>query len=193
MKKMTDYCEYDFECASRCCTNSLCSPPNSCHLICKSNLDCVMMESCCSEGHCTQDLVCKGGNKIIGDYCDKSSECNTKYCDLTKNTCGMIPSPKDVTKLYISMLLHILLYIIVIAFVLTSVYFGWYFRTEQDAYSRYPSSKSKKRSQSIQSTNESSSSEVKNPLRNTIMKSLSKRFIKDKKIEKDVDYFYEGN
>ena len=131
MKNQLDYCEFGFECASRCCTSDQCSPPNSCHLICEKNFDCLMMGKCCSEGHCTQDLVCKEANKIIGDYCDENSECITNYCDLTggpqDKTCNMVPSSKKTTQQFISHMLAVLLYIIIVAFVGAIIYFMWYF------------------------------------------------------------------
>lgn len=75
------------------------------------------MGSCCSMGHCTDDLVCKDGNKIVGDYCDKNSECMTGYCELNsgsqKHTCNTVPQ-SDFKKIfndvfpYISMILLLL-------------------------------------------------------------------------------------
>ncbi len=46
---------------------------------------------CCSEGHCTDKVVCDG-NKGVWDYCDSNSECLTNYCNLQETTARDKPS-----------------------------------------------------------------------------------------------------
>lgn len=42
--------------------------------------------TCCSQGQCTENIVCQG-NKGIGDYCYVSDECMSGYCDTNNNIC----------------------------------------------------------------------------------------------------------
>ena len=78
-KLYQDYCDYHFECLSRCCDQSKCSHFLRCYDKCVSNSDCGGTTNCCSEGYCTHSVLCKG-NKVKGDYCDTSDECMSKFC-----------------------------------------------------------------------------------------------------------------
>jgi hypothetical protein len=51
-----------------------------CYKKCDNNWDCSNTGGCCSDGHCTESIVCRG-NKATGDYCDDDTECVTRYCD----------------------------------------------------------------------------------------------------------------
>ena len=88
LKYQTDYCDYGFECASRCCTQNMCSKPNQCALKCVKNSDCIDIDGCCYMNQCSQQMYCKSGNKILNDNCDNDRECATGFCDVhTNSTC----------------------------------------------------------------------------------------------------------
>eukprot|EP00347_Sterkiella_histriomuscorum_P000800 403374456 len=78
-KLFNDYCDFNFECMSRCCDQQKCSHFLNCYSKCQVNRDCGETSNCCSEGYCTHEVVCKG-NKVQGDYCDRNEECITKMC-----------------------------------------------------------------------------------------------------------------
>merc|ERR1712226_1238543 len=66
---------------SRCCVNGTCTHFLNCYQRCETNAECTdPMTSCCSQGYCTDNIVCEG-NKSIGDVCDHSWECMSGYCE----------------------------------------------------------------------------------------------------------------
>ena len=85
-KSTGDLCDSNYECYSRCCFNNECSHFLNCYISCHENKDCNTVGGCCSEGYCTQSVVCDA-NKIIGDVCDTGTECITTYCDSISKTC----------------------------------------------------------------------------------------------------------
>ena len=81
-KIITDFCENNYECLSRCCHKETCSKFTYCAQTCKINSECNT--ECCSIGYCTTQNVCEG-HKADGDVCDKSSECSSQKCLMDKN------------------------------------------------------------------------------------------------------------
>jgi hypothetical protein len=80
-KLYKDYCDFNFECFSRCCDDNICAHFATCYEKCMTNSDCVKTTGCCSQGFCTDKKICLSGGKIKGEYCDVHSECKTKlYC-----------------------------------------------------------------------------------------------------------------
>ncbi len=51
-KLHSDYCDYNFECLSRCCAGNKCSHFLQCYEKCNVNSDCKNTQ-CCTEGYCT--------------------------------------------------------------------------------------------------------------------------------------------
>jgi len=76
-KQASDYCDYNFECLSRCCSNNYCSHYRQCSKTCSLNSECD--QGCCSLGFCTSANICMG-RKPEGDFCDRSSECQSLSC-----------------------------------------------------------------------------------------------------------------
>lgn len=62
----------------------------NCYITCAANADCDSTGACCSEGYCTDNVVCLG-YKATGDTCDVGTECLTTYCDITTKTCNTLP------------------------------------------------------------------------------------------------------
>ena len=86
-KLNSDMCDYGFECYSRCCVEGACSHFLNCIHKCTNNEECAAVDlMCCSQGQCTESIVCQG-NKGIGDYCATSDECMSSYCDTQNNIC----------------------------------------------------------------------------------------------------------
>lgn len=76
-----DYCDFNFECFSRCCDDNKCAHFATCYEKCMTNADCVKTTGCCSQGFCTDKKICLNGGKIRGEYCELHSECKPKlYC-----------------------------------------------------------------------------------------------------------------
>ena len=89
-----DICDFNFECLSRCCGQGVCSHFMSCYQKCGNNVECNSLhdqEGCCSDNFCTASIVCSG-NKIVGDYCDNSTECLSQAC--LENKCQMLTANK---------------------------------------------------------------------------------------------------
>lgn len=78
-KLQDDLCNYNFECMSRCCDQFKCTHFQNCYQKCNRNSDCYDTGNCCSEKQCTDSQVCNN-NKVMGDYCESSSECISNYC-----------------------------------------------------------------------------------------------------------------
>ena len=79
-KQPDDYCDFGFECLSRCCSNLLCTNVLSCVDTCAINRECLNTE-CCSFGFCSESSsLCDDGLKVDFDVCDKSSECKSGSC-----------------------------------------------------------------------------------------------------------------
>eukprot|EP00347_Sterkiella_histriomuscorum_P011728 403371336 len=55
-KIYNDFCDYNFECLSRCCHGSRCSHFLECYETCSVNSDCKMT-GCCTEGFCSSSVV----------------------------------------------------------------------------------------------------------------------------------------
>lgn len=72
----------------------MCSHFLNCYKTCESNANCKDQSTpCCSQGYCTDKIVCDG-NKIINDTCTYSSECMTDFCDPLNNIC--VQKPLDI-------------------------------------------------------------------------------------------------
>lgn len=52
-KTIHDFCDNNYECQSRCCSNNMCSTFGQCAHQCNRNSDCP--NKCCSFGFCTLD------------------------------------------------------------------------------------------------------------------------------------------
>ena len=83
-KLIDDFCDYGFECLSRCCPagNKKCSSFMYCAEQCETNSDCAM--DCCSFGYCSSANVCFG-RKVDGDNCGADSECASQICSVGVN------------------------------------------------------------------------------------------------------------
>ncbi len=57
-KQTEDTCDYNFECYSRCCFGGICTHFLNCYVACTNNNNCDQVGGCCSEGFCTQTVVC---------------------------------------------------------------------------------------------------------------------------------------
>ena len=111
-----DFCDYNFECLSRCCVGGKCNHILECYSQCETNTDCIgksiegtrvdnprkqlanhSSPGCCSSNLCTESIVCEG-NKLLGDYCDHGTECLSQLCDpitqkcITENKTQMEPA-----------------------------------------------------------------------------------------------------
>jgi hypothetical protein len=53
---------------------------------CKTNSDCSKSD-CCSNGRCTDNVVCQGFKKD-GDICTSGSECESQFFQVQKNQCA---------------------------------------------------------------------------------------------------------
>ena len=89
-KQPYDFCDYGFECLSRCCTNTICSDVIECVETCQWNADCATYP-CCSFGYCSATLeLCTLGLKEDYDMCESSTECQSGSC--VNNRCLTISS-----------------------------------------------------------------------------------------------------
>ena len=79
-KLIDDFCQYEYECLSRCCTKNACSNFVYCAKTCTDNSNCVT--GCCSFGYCSAPNVC-AGRKADRDTCDKDKECISSSCSTT--------------------------------------------------------------------------------------------------------------
>ncbi|TNV81863.1 hypothetical protein FGO68_gene7995 [Halteria grandinella] len=77
-KQVKDYCDYHFECLTRCCSNTTgrCTHFYECYSMCSSNSDCT--SGCCSFGYCSHQGICDQGKKVDGDQCERDEECGGK-------------------------------------------------------------------------------------------------------------------
>jgi len=116
-KPPQDFCEYDFECLSRCCDKNICSPVVMCVTTCQMNVDCTT--ECCSFGYCSASQTCQG-RKHDGDVCDKDDECKSGACNEKK--CGM----SAFSQLKVFLIVSILLFGSVITFMLYCCFCGKY-------------------------------------------------------------------
>ena len=90
-KQPYDFCDYGFECLSRCCSSAQCSDVIECVETCKQNSDCSVY-ACCSFGYCSATLeLCSLGNKEQFDQCEADSECLSGNCEA--NRCGLSNVP----------------------------------------------------------------------------------------------------
>ena len=104
-KTENDFCDYNFECLSRCCVNGRCNHILECYSQCQTNQDCLgktiegkrvdnprsvspnqLNTGCCSSNLCTEAIVCEG-NKLLGDYCDHNDECLSELCEQNEHKC----------------------------------------------------------------------------------------------------------
>lgn len=87
-KQPDDFCDYGFECLSRCCTKTICSNVIECVETCQWNADCQTYP-CCSFGYCSATMeLCSLGQKEDLDLCEASSECLSGNC--ISNRCTTI-------------------------------------------------------------------------------------------------------
>ena len=78
-KQAFDYCDYGFECLSRCCHNQKCSNVIQCVATCAVNSQCD--NKCCSFGYCAGSFTtCTMGQKEDFDHCESDNECKSKLC-----------------------------------------------------------------------------------------------------------------
>lgn len=85
LKNPSDNCEAHYECKSRCCKSHVCEKPMKCVARCKTNDDCQALNGhdrgCCRGGLCRQYKGnCDSGSKLIGETCDRDSECQVSLC-----------------------------------------------------------------------------------------------------------------
>lgn len=81
-KLYNDYCDYNFECLSKCCSRDKhkCDFFSTCYDRCEKNSKC--QSGCCSQGFCTYETICTQSAKKLGDTCDKDVECQPgSYCN----------------------------------------------------------------------------------------------------------------
>ncbi|CDW83404.1 UNKNOWN [Stylonychia lemnae] len=71
-KQSADFCDFNFECLSRCCNKKQCSHFINCVQKCSVNSDCD--SECCSFNFCSSSAICSS-RKSNGDYCDLDTEC----------------------------------------------------------------------------------------------------------------------
>lgn len=86
-KQVKDYCDYHFECLTRCCspTTGKCTHFYECYSMCSTNADCTT--GCCSFGYCSHQSVCKSGQKVLGDQCESDSECRSDSDGFQESVC----------------------------------------------------------------------------------------------------------
>lgn len=83
---------------SRCCVDNTCLHFLNCYKKCSANTDCADESTpCCSQGYCTDSIVCEG-NKVLGDNCSQSAECQSDYCNYNNLICMAMPDIKDAGK-----------------------------------------------------------------------------------------------
>ena len=158
-KQPNDFCDYGFECLSRCCSDSGCSDIIKCVETCKKNSDCANF-ACCSFGYCSATLeLCSNGLKDQFDQCEADTECLSGNC--VNNRCSLSNAiDSGSSQLALAVVFALIMIMITCACCLTKRRF---FKSKSsDGYSRQELSKErKKRKRKIETKERDSSPEHK--------------------------------